>query len=107
MWILGISQAIQWGVGNGMLAWVCLKLRIQIVLLFDSELHKEVVMKHLKAKVIEAMNDSSNKRFYKSDAVLRVDTPAKPPALPAKPPAPAGKAKGKATKPPKKADRFA
>lgn len=74
MWLIGVSQAILWGVGNGMLAWVCLKLRIPIVLVFDNELHKEVINAFLLKKLEEAMNDPNNQRFYKSDVILGVET---------------------------------
>jgi hypothetical protein len=38
LWLLGISQVILWGVGNGMLAWICCCYRIPILCIYENEL---------------------------------------------------------------------
>jgi len=75
LWLLGISQVVLWGVGNGMLAWVCLRLRIPILCVYENELHKETIQKFLLEKIDGAMDDPAQKRFYKTDAELGVSTP--------------------------------
>ena len=94
LWLMGASQVILWGVGNGMLAWVCLCLRIPILCVYENELHKETIQKHLLDKIEKAADDPSNKRFYKTNAELGVsddkaDKNKKPPTVPKKEDAPA------------------
>ena len=72
LWLLGASQVILWGVGNGMLAWVCLNLRIPILCIYENEFHKETIQKHLLEKILVEADKEANKRFYKSDGDLGV-----------------------------------
>ena len=85
LWLAGAGQLIVWGAGNGMLQWVALNKRIPSLTVFESEAHKDVVMEHLLKKIMEAMNNPKNTRFYKSDEDLGVSagTPGSAPkALP-------------------------
>ena len=72
LWLVGTSQVVLWGVGNGMIPWVCLNLRIPILCIYDNEQHKETINQHLLSKIQKAMDDPKNLRFYKSDADLGV-----------------------------------
>jgi len=81
LWLLGASQVILWGVGNGMLAWVCLNLRIPILCIYDNERHKDVIQKHLLQKILVEADKESNKRFYKSNADLGVSGAEEQPVL--------------------------
>jgi hypothetical protein len=74
LWLVGASQVILWGVGNGMMAWVCICLRIPILCIYDNELHKATIEKHLLDKIEKAVDDKNNKRFHKTDAELGVSS---------------------------------
>jgi hypothetical protein len=79
LWLCGGSQVVLWGVGNGMLPWVCLHMRIPILCIFENELHKDTIQKHILDKIEKVMDDPADKRFYKTDGELGVTTeePAK------------------------------
>ena len=72
LWLTGTSQVILWGVGNGMLPWVCLQLRIPIVCIYESQGHKQVIEKHLLEKIVKQMDDKTDVRWWKSDEDLGV-----------------------------------
>ena len=72
LWLMGTSQVILWGVGNGMLPWVCLQLRIPIVCIYESQGHKQVIEKHLLEKIVKQMDDKTDVRWWKSDEDLGV-----------------------------------
>ncbi len=76
LWLVGASQIILWGAGNGMLNWVALNKRIPMLTIYESEAHKKVIMDFLLMKIKEAMNNPKNGRFYKSDADLGVQSAA-------------------------------
>ena len=78
LWLCGGSQVILWGVGNGMLPWVCLHMRIPILCIFENEMHKETIQKHILDKIEKVMDDPADKRFYKTDGELGVTTEEEP-----------------------------
>ena len=78
LWLMGISSAIVWGVGNGMLLHVCLKLRIPVLAIFEKPTHKDVIFDLLQEKLVTYMNDPKCHRFYKSDMVLGIEASSKP-----------------------------
>ena len=73
LWLVGASQIILWGVGNGMWPWVCLRMRIPILCIYGKELHKDVIEKHILEKIMVEADKKSNQRFYKSDTDLGVE----------------------------------
>ena len=52
LWLVGASCIILQGVGDGMIPWCGLKLRIPTVCIYDRELHKSVIEKFLLEKVV-------------------------------------------------------
>ena len=78
LWLCGGSQVVLWGVGNGMLPWVCLHMRIPILCIFENEMHKETIQKHILDKIEKVMDDPTDKRFYKTDGELGVATEEPP-----------------------------
>ena len=71
-WLAGISTVILYGVGDGMIAWVCLQLRIPIMCVYDRQLHQKTIEDFLLNKVIEKMEEATpeDTRWYRSNAML-------------------------------------
>jgi len=92
LWLTGASQIILWGGGNGMFLWVAVNKRIPTLTVFESEVHRKVIMDFLLQKIKKEMGNPTNARFYKSDEELHVTTAVPAPA----PEATAAAAKAKA-----------
>ena len=71
-WLAGISTVILYGVGDGMIAWVCLQMRIPIMCVYDRQLHQKTIEDFLLNKVIEKMEEATpeDTRWYRSNAML-------------------------------------
>ena len=91
LWLCGGSQVVHWGVGNGMLPWVCLHMRIPILCIFENELHKDTIQKHVLDKIEKLMDDPADKRFYKTDGELGVTTEESEKKIPLSKGSPKGK----------------
>ena len=72
LWLDGISSAIVYGVGDGMLPWCCLRRRIPVLCLYDKELHKKTIESFLLEKIIKKMEEATPKdtRWYRTAAQL-------------------------------------
>ena len=73
LWLLGASQVIVHGVGNGMVAWVCLLWRIPCLCIFDNDEHAKCVLDYITKKVEDLMKKAvpANTRWWKDNEQLR------------------------------------
>jgi len=69
LWLLGASNVVVHGVGNGMIPWVCLKWRIPCVCIYDCEEHQKCVHEFITKKVENLMKKAvpANTRWWKSN----------------------------------------
>ena len=72
LWILGASCIVLEGVGDGMIAWCALELRIPILCMYDRVLHKTTIEKFLQDKVAQKMKTATpaDVRWYRTDSQL-------------------------------------
>ena len=76
LWLMGISNVILRGVGDGMIPFVCLKKRIPCLLIFDEapsgEHHQKAIEKFLIDKVKKLMEEATpgDGRFYRTNVQL-------------------------------------
>ena len=65
-WLNGISSLILWGVGDGMIVWCAILLRIPIMCMYDRELHKKTIEDFLLQKIINKMEEAKpgDTRWY-------------------------------------------
>ena len=106
LWLDGISSLILLGVGDGMVPWCAIELRIPIMCVYQNELHKKTIEAFLLEKIIEKMEKArpGDTRWYRTSAQLGcrdVDDSEGTVALPKVKAKGAAKAKG-APKPPKR-----
>ena len=99
-WLAGISSVILYGVGDGMIAWVCLQMRIPCMCLYDKQLHQKTIEDFLWGKVIQKMEDATpdDTRWYRSNVQLscRNEADSKAAVVKPKTAVPKTKAAGKA-----------
>ncbi len=71
-WLNGLSSLILHGVGDGMIAWCSLQLRIPILCIYDRDLHKKTIEAFLLDKIIKKMEEATPKdtRWYRTDLQL-------------------------------------
>ena len=71
-WLDGLSSAILYGVGDGMIPWCSLQMRIPILCLYDKEIHKKTIEKFLLEKIIKKMGEATptDTRWYRTNAQL-------------------------------------
>jgi hypothetical protein len=71
-WLNGISSLILHGVGDGMIVWCALQLRIPILCMYDRDLHKKTIEAFLLDKIIKKMEEATPKdtRWYRTDLQL-------------------------------------
>ena len=72
-WMLWLSCLVDFTPGNGSLAWVSMFLRIPIVLVCYNPEHADVLKKHLKSKLVKAIQNNKDSRFYKTREELDVE----------------------------------
>lgn len=72
LWLNGISSLILEGVGDGMVPWCALQLRIPIMCVYEKELHKKTIEEFLFEKILKKMEEATPKdaRWYRTDAQL-------------------------------------
>ena len=99
-WLAGISSVILYGVGDGMIAWVCLQMRIPCMCLYDKQLHQKTIEDFLLSKVIQKMEDATpdDTRWWRSNVLLgcRNEADSKAAVVKPKTAVPKTKAAGKA-----------
>ena len=99
-WLAGISSVILYGVGDGMIAWVCLQMRIPCMCLYDRQLHQKTIEDFLLSKVIQKMEDATpdDTRWWRSNVLLgcRNEADSKAAVVKPKTAVPKTKAAGKA-----------
>ena len=71
-WLNGLSSLILHGVGDGMIVWCALQLRIPILCMYDRDLHKKTIEAFLLDKIIKKMEEATPKdtRWYRTDLQL-------------------------------------
>ena len=71
-WLNGLSSLILHGVGDGMIVWCSLQLRIPILCMYDKDLHKKTIEAFLLEKMIKKMEEATPKdtRWYRTAAQL-------------------------------------
>jgi hypothetical protein len=71
-WLNGLSSLILHGVGDGMIVWCSLQLRIPILCMYDRDLHKKTIEAFLLEKIIKKMEEATPKdtRWYRTDLQL-------------------------------------
>lgn len=76
LWLMGASSVILYGVGDGMIPYCCIMLRIPCLLIYDTaktgEEHQKVIEKFLISKVKKFMVEAGpgTPRWYRSNAQL-------------------------------------
>ena len=77
LWQGGTSIIILEGVGDGMIPWCGLKLRIPTLCIYNSELFKSTIEKFLLEKVVKAMTEAlpTDTRWYRTNAQLMCREP--------------------------------
>ena len=72
LWLNGVSSIILDGVGDGMVVWCALQKRIQIMCLYDREVHKKTIEEFLQEKIRKKMEEATPRdtRWYRTAAVL-------------------------------------
>ena len=75
LWMLWGGVVIDWTLGNGSLAYVCISEKLPIVLIVKNLAHRQAIESHLQKRLFNEMNDTNSDRFYRTDAKLGLAAP--------------------------------